>query len=65
LVAAQVSEGLNKGSWSPNTVWGGCGGRVYTTAMATMCLEVYYRYDPNQLVRDPWIAAREHPGTLR
>ena len=30
----------------PNTVWGGYGGRVYTTAMATLCLEVYYRYLP-------------------
>ncbi|TWT67751.1 hypothetical protein Pla123a_43090 [Posidoniimonas polymericola] len=65
LVNSQVSEGVNKGSWSPHSVWGGCGGRVYTTALATMCLEVYYRYDPDELVRDPWIAARQFPGALR
>ncbi|TWT36227.1 hypothetical protein KOR34_11290 [Posidoniimonas corsicana] len=65
LVNSQVSDGVNKGSWSPNSVWGGCGGRVYTTALATMCLEVYYRYDPDELVRDPWIAARQFPGALR
>ena len=34
------------GSWDPDTVWGGYGGRVYTTAMAALCLEVYYRYLP-------------------
>ncbi|REJ67174.1 MAG: hypothetical protein DWQ31_12115 [Planctomycetota bacterium] len=34
------------GSWDPDTVWGGHGGRAYTTAMATLCLEVYYRYAP-------------------
>ncbi|MCA9241200.1 MAG: hypothetical protein KDA37_13415 [Planctomycetales bacterium] len=65
LVASQVTEGVNKGSWSPNSVWGGCGGRVYTTALAAMCLEVYYRYDPDQLVRDPWIAARGYPAQFR
>ena len=26
------------------------GGRVYSTALMTMCLEVYYRYD-----RDLWV----------
>jgi len=44
LLDAQVSVGPDAGSWSPNTVWGGYGGRVYSTAMAAMCLEVYYRY---------------------
>ncbi|MEM1305749.1 MAG: prenyltransferase/squalene oxidase repeat-containing protein, partial [Planctomycetota bacterium] len=65
LVGSQVADGRNAGSWSPNTVWGGYGGRVYATAMAAMCLEVYYRYDPHELVRDPWIAARPSGGTLR
>ena len=42
----QVTDGRDAGSWNTNTVWGGYGGRVYTTAMAAMCLEVYYRYAP-------------------
>lgn len=58
LVAAQVAEGSNAGSWSPNTLWGGYGGRVYTTAMAAMCLEVYYRYGSATGERSPWIASR-------
>ena len=33
------------GSWDPTSVWAGYGGRVYSTAMATLCLEVYYRFD--------------------
>ncbi len=46
LLRNQRSDANLAGSWDPNTVWGGCGGRVYTTAMATLCLEVYYRYLP-------------------
>jgi hypothetical protein len=42
LLATQQSDG----SWDQNTVWGGYGGRVYTTALAALCLEVYYRYSP-------------------
>ncbi|MBM4023662.1 MAG: squalene--hopene cyclase [Planctomycetes bacterium] len=34
------------GSWDPDTVWGGHGGRVYATALAALTLEVYYRYLP-------------------
>ena len=44
LVNSQVSDGPEAGSWEPNCVWGGYGGRVYSTAIAAMCLEVYYRY---------------------
>ena len=46
LLATQVTTGPNAGSWPTQTVWGGYGGRVYTTAMAALCLEVYYRYLP-------------------
>ena len=63
LLPIQVRTGRNAGSWTPTTLWGGYGGRVYSTAMATMCLEVYYRYEGQQIGRDPWIAARE--GVLR
>jgi hypothetical protein len=46
LVQRQQTGGTLAGSWDPETVWGGYGGRVYTTALATLCLEVYYRFLP-------------------
>ncbi len=46
LLPRQITTGTNAGSWDPDCVWGGYGGRVYSTAMATLCLEVYYRYLP-------------------
>lgn len=38
--------GALQGSWDPDPVWGGHGGRVYSTALSVMTLEVYYRYLP-------------------
>ena len=32
------------GRWSSNTLWGGYGGEIYTTSMAALCLETYYRH---------------------
>lgn len=61
LLNTQASEGADAGSWNTNTQWGGYGGRVYTTAMATMCLEVYYRYAPAPNERDRWTATRPNP----
>ena len=58
LTATQTTEGTDAGSWNSNTMWGGYGGRVYTTSMAAMCLEVYYRYAPAQNSRGDWTAAR-------
>ena len=46
LLPRQRTTGSLAGSWDPNTVWGRNGGRVYTTALATLCLETYYRYLP-------------------
>jgi hypothetical protein len=46
LIAAQLTAGRLAGSWSTATIWGGYGGRVYTTAMGALCLEVYYRHLP-------------------
>jgi len=40
LIARQTSGG----SWPTDSEWGGYGGRIYTTAMAALCLEVYYRH---------------------
>ena len=46
LVGRQQSSGDMAGSFGTDEVWAGYGGRVYTTAMASLCLEVYYRYLP-------------------
>ena len=46
LISEQRQSGPLAGSWDPRGVWGGYGGRVYSTAVATLCLEVYYRYLP-------------------
>jgi hypothetical protein len=32
------------GSWDPVDAWSAAGGRVYSTAMLCLCMEVYYRY---------------------
>jgi hypothetical protein len=46
LIDRQVTTGNLAGSWDPDCIWAGYGGRVYSTTMATLCLEVYYRYLP-------------------
>jgi hypothetical protein len=46
LLATQQQAGPLAGSWDPDPVWGGYGGRIYSTSLATLCLEVYYRYLP-------------------
>ena len=38
-------DGAQAGSWDPAGVWGEEGGRVYATAVMTLCLEVAYRYE--------------------
>jgi len=46
LVTEQRKSGPLAGSWDPRGAWGGYGGRVYSTSIATLSLEVYYRYLP-------------------
>jgi hypothetical protein len=46
LVERQADEGPERGSWYFADRHGIQGGRHYTTAMAIMILEVYYRYMP-------------------
>ncbi len=46
LVATQSKLGHEAGSWHFQDKWGDIGGRLYTTAMCTMILGVYYRYLP-------------------
>jgi len=38
-------HGCEDGSWDPIGEWGLAGGRVYSTAMGALTLEVYYRYE--------------------
>ena len=44
LLAGQNKRGVAAGSWDPIGVWGDEGGRVYSTAMATMTLQTSYRF---------------------
>jgi Squalene-hopene cyclase C-terminal domain len=46
LTRSQRRDGDLAGSWDPDDVWGGYGGRVYSTSLGALCLEVYYRYLP-------------------
>lgn len=51
------------GSWPTDSVWGGYGGSIYTTSMATLCLETYYRHElrqntPAQTAGQNWPATR-------
>ncbi len=44
LLPHQRQDGNFQGSWDPAGPWGEQGGRVYSTAICTLILEVYYRY---------------------
>lgn len=46
LISEQIKTGPDAGSWAPKDTWGPYGGRVYSTAIATLSLEVYYRFLP-------------------
>ncbi|MFH1998386.1 MAG: prenyltransferase/squalene oxidase repeat-containing protein [Planctomycetota bacterium] len=47
VVENQITDpGNEMGSWDPQVdPWGDSGGRVYSTALCTLCLEVFYRYE--------------------
>ena len=57
LTATQVVSGPARGSWDPRCIWAGYGGRIYSTSVSCLCLEVYYRYLPiyqeNRLANQP------------
>lgn len=44
VVESQRHDGDEKGSWDPVGAWGFSGGRVYSTALMTLSIEVYFRY---------------------
>jgi hypothetical protein len=46
LIAMQSRGGFADGAWTGTNHYDARGGRVYTTALATLTLEVYYRYLP-------------------
>jgi hypothetical protein len=46
LIDTQATDGHEEGSWYFLESHSGPGGRLYTTTMAIMTLEVYYRYMP-------------------
>ena len=46
LVSEQRTRGHQAGSWDPKPPWGPYGGRIFSTALSTLCLEVYYRFLP-------------------
>jgi hypothetical protein len=57
LITTQEKEGCATGSWDPEKptvdTWGAFGGRLMTTALSTLTLEVYYRYMPLFTVSSP------------
>jgi len=46
LCRRQRGDGRFAGSWDPDSVWGGYGGRAFSTSLGALCLEVYYRFLP-------------------
>jgi hypothetical protein len=50
LIDSQEKESCAAGSWDPmkpsKDAWGDAGGRIMTTSLAALTLEVYYRYLP-------------------
>ena len=50
LLETQCKDGCAAGSWDPERptldIWAGKGGRIVTTTLSTLTLEVYYRYLP-------------------
>ncbi len=65
LIARQEADGDMAGSFGLDEVWSGYGGRVYTTSIAALCLEVYYRYLPvygSELSEAPTATANQERG---
>ncbi len=46
LVESQLTDGPMAGTWDPKDQWEKSGGRIYSTSLRTLMLEVYYRHLP-------------------
>jgi hypothetical protein len=63
IVRRQRDAGHQAGSWDPDdSLYGSKGGRIYCTALATLSLEVYYRF--LRLYDDPKLS-RSAPAARR
>lgn len=69
IIELQEHSGCADGSWGPDARWGSAGGRIYTTALAALTLEVYYRYvgqdepgEPSAVPASPAAAAPPRPA---
>lgn len=53
-----IGRQLPDGSWNADSVWGTSGGKVYSTSLGALTLEVYYRYrsltEPRQRETTAW-----------
>lgn len=66
LLANQVKDGPMRGSWDPVGLWANAGGRIYSTALNALNLEVYYRYLPlyeSEPLDGPGVLARTTRST--
>ena len=65
LQLQRKDAGKLQGSWDPDPVWGGHGGRVYSTALSVMTLEVYYRYLPMHIGGETRVARETDRSRLQ
>jgi hypothetical protein len=64
VIERQQKTGCKAGSWDPDdSLYGAKGGRIYCTALATLTLEVYYRF--LRLYDDPRLPAVTSPAPRR
>lgn len=62
IIDLQERDGCQRGSWGPDAQWGQQGGRIYSTALAILTLEVYYRYALQDESSEPAVDIRAPAG---
>lgn len=48
----ETGDACRRGSWPPNDRWSGTGGRIFSTALAVLTLEAYYRFAQESQIAD-------------